>query len=482
MTAAQQTHRTRLRRLTAVTLVTLLVGCLGILPVLAQEDAPTPAAEGAIPLVHTVQAGENLTIIAQTYGVTVEDLLQVNNLRDSDVILPGQELIIPGGQGEAVPTVYTAELGDSLADVAAGYNTTRADILATNRLINPYYVLAVGQRVGVTSRTGSDVRQAVTGMPHVVEQGESLLEVAARYGLAPLELAEANGLAPYAQLFPGQRLRIPGVAPYRFLPGEWMDLQLRPLPLSQGSTVSVYVKNALDGAPTGKFAGQPLRFVPYDSGFVALVGIDAFTPPGNYLLQLEGAGERSWTPFSQEVPIASSDYGTQLITVTEDLDSLLDMDLRRREDAYLSNYFANFIPEPRWSGPFQTPVSPTVVTAPYGDGRSYNSGPIEIFHTGVDFGGGIGTPILSPGGGEVVLVEDLELRGLSVLIDHGLGIVSGYYHLSEAQVAVGDIVTAGQTIGLGGSSGLSTGPHLHWELRVQDVPVDGMRWLQETFP
>jgi murein DD-endopeptidase MepM/ murein hydrolase activator NlpD len=93
-----------------------------------------------------------------------------------------------------------------------------------------------------------------------------------------------------------------------------------------------------------------------------------------------------------------------------------------------------------------------------------------------------GTPILAPAAGTVVFSDTLQLRGDTVIIDHGLGVFSAYNHLSTVFVNVGDEVIPGQRIALGGSTGLSTGPHLHWELRVMGVPVDGMQWTQEFFP
>ncbi|MCP4360671.1 MAG: M23 family metallopeptidase, partial [Chloroflexi bacterium] len=77
------------------------------------------------------------------------------------------------------------------------------------------------------------------------------------------------------------------------------------------------------------------------------------------------------------------------------------------------------------------------------------------------------------------MAEQLYVRGGAVIIDHGLGIYSGYYHMSEVSVVVGDIVQSGQVIGVVGTTGLSTGNHLHWDLLINGVWVDAQAWLEQ---
>jgi murein DD-endopeptidase MepM/ murein hydrolase activator NlpD len=74
------------------------------------------------------------------------------------------------------------------------------------------------------------------------------------------------------------------------------------------------------------------------------------------------------------------------------------------------------------------------------------------------------------------------VRGHAVLIDHGLGLFSGYWHQSEIVVVEGQEVQAGELIGLIGNTGLSTGPHLHWELRLNGIAVNPVQWVKETIP
>ncbi len=466
--------------------IILLSLCLPVTFVYAQTEYPTPMPgeeTEPIPQVHVVQSGENLTYIAQIYDVSVEDLQRVNNLADDAILFVGQKLFIPGGEGDEIATVYEVQVADTLKSIASSFNTTKSSIVKTNNLLNPYYDLFAGQTLSVTSRTGSPLPQIATGIPYLVSPGESLSMIAIKYNLSPLSLAAVNELPYPTYLFPGQRLRIPSEdTPFRDLSGEWTDVRIRPWPILQGSTVSIYVENLLEGQPLGNFAGQQLRFVPQDNGYIALVGLDAFTEQGIVTMKLWGSGNQPWQPFTQHLQVKSGDYGLQNITIPQDLDYLLAPEIRQNEDAFLKTIYTRFSETQFWDGLFQLPVTNTIVTAGYGDARSYNGGPIEIFHTGIDFSGTIGTPILAPANGIVVFSEELELRGLTVIIDHGLGVMSAYFHLSESFVNVGDMVTTGQTIAAGGSTGLSSGPHLHWDLRIMDVPVNGQQWTQVSFP
>lgn len=444
-------------------------------------QTPAPETTPAGPTTHIVQEGESLVAIAEQYGTTVEALQLLNNINDPDLIYPGQALIIPGGGGALVPTTYTVQVGDTLAGLAAAFDTSIIDIADANHLISPNSLYA-GQTLALVSHNGSADARPVTATLHLVEQGQTLLMVAARYGLTPAAILQANGLTS-PHLFAGMRLQIPGRGDnYQFLTGEWRTIRAGPLPLVQGQTISIYVENALEGQPAGQFADQPLHFTPYQSGYVALVGVDAMLTPGRYTLQLSGSGNRPWTPFGQSLEVRSGNFPTQTVYVADDLAPLLAPEVRANEDAFLATIYGQFSGQKLWEGLFQIPVSTTLVTAGYGISRSYNGGPFDIFHTGIDFAGTNGTPIAAAANGVVVFNDFVQLRGNVIILDHGWGVMTGYYHLSQGLVALGAVVPAGTIIGEGGSTGLSTGPHLHWDLRVNNVAVDGRQWAQYPFP
>jgi murein DD-endopeptidase MepM/ murein hydrolase activator NlpD len=131
-------------------------------------------------------------------------------------------------------------------------------------------------------------------------------------------------------------------------------------------------------------------------------------------------------------------------------------------------------------GPFEPP-RPFDVTAEFGQERVFN-GELQSRHTGLDLRGQVGTPVRASGRGRVVLAEDLYFSGNGVILDHGLGVYSGYFHLSEILVSEGEVVEAGDLIGRAGATGRVTGPHLHWSLWVDGVGQDAGSLLLMEIP
>jgi len=132
-----------------------------------------------------------------------------------------------------------------------------------------------------------------------------------------------------------------------------------------------------------------------------------------------------------------------------------------------------------WQGGFTSP-RPGRVTSSFGDGRQFN-GVIQSRHMGVDFPGAQGEPVRCPNRGVVALVADFYLGGKVVYVDHGAGLVTGYLHLSRADVAIGDQVERGQIIGRVGATGRVTGPHLHWLARYGRLTLNPMTLLGSSF-
>ncbi|MDR1466498.1 MAG: M23 family metallopeptidase [Treponema sp.] len=124
---------------------------------------------------------------------------------------------------------------------------------------------------------------------------------------------------------------------------------------------------------------------------------------------------------------------------------------------------------------FSPPVASTRRTSFFGDRRIYkysDGGTDAAIHAGVDYGVPTGTPVLACASGRVVLAAFREATGESVVVEHLPGVYSLYYHLSRLNVGEGAFVLRGDMVGESGMTGLATGPHLHWEIRIAGENVD----------
>jgi len=116
----------------------------------------------------------------------------------------------------------------------------------------------------------------------------------------------------------------------------------------------------------------------------------------------------------------------------------------------------------------------TKITSDFGRKRVYN-GSLKSYHSGTDYRAKVGTKIKAINNGKVVIAKDRFYAGNSIVLDHGNGIYSGYYHLSKMNYKEGDLVKKGDIIGLSGSTGRVTGPHLHFSFRIHGIQVDPLQ-------
>lgn len=124
------------------------------------------------------------------------------------------------------------------------------------------------------------------------------------------------------------------------------------------------------------------------------------------------------------------------------------------------------------------PKLKAIITSPFGI-RNHPTLGRPVKHNGIDFGSGRGTEIYAAGDGKVILSEFNNSFGNYIVIEHKNGQSSAYAHLDKLAISKGDVVTKGQIIGYSGSTGRSTGPHLHYEVRVNGTPVDPKDYLLE---
>lgn len=133
-----------------------------------------------------------------------------------------------------------------------------------------------------------------------------------------------------------------------------------------------------------------------------------------------------------------------------------------------------------WAKPFRSPVAQPVVTDEYGYSRK--TGAYSIPHKGTDFRAAVGTPVMAINRGVVRVAKEFGAYGKTVVVDHGLGLMSFYMHLSKISVNVGELVKSGQRVGLSGQTGYAASPHLHFTLRIDGVSVDPMKFFILTSP
>jgi murein DD-endopeptidase MepM/ murein hydrolase activator NlpD len=281
-------------------------------------------------------------------------------------------------------------------------------------------------------------------------------------------------------------LVIPGVEAPQLaagLPALVNAFNVTPLSLMDGRTGEFRVRTTGPATVNGTFLNQTLQFASEEGGqlFTALVGVPHGTPAGIYPVTINVADATgAQYPISANVQVNPGAYDEGgVVRVTGDAAILLNENVEQAELSLVTSLMSTFTPERGFSGAFGLPAAATITSA-YGSTRTYTGGATRI-HTGTDFGGAPGSPVLSAAPGRVVMVDNLNIRGLATIIDHGWGIYTGYWHQSEAYVSPGDFVQEGQVIGAVGSSGRVSGPHLHWELWVNGVPVDPMQWVLQDF-
>ncbi|MFP4332988.1 MAG: M23 family metallopeptidase [Campylobacterales bacterium] len=139
--------------------------------------------------------------------------------------------------------------------------------------------------------------------------------------------------------------------------------------------------------------------------------------------------------------------------------------------------YGDFSSPRAWSEPFATPMDSTI-TSQFGNARMFND-TLKSYHSGTDFRAAIGTPIRAVNDGVVALASERYYAGGSIIIDHGEGIYSQYYHLSAMDKKRGDRVKKGEVIGKSGVSGRVTGPHLHYGIMVRGVQVNPMKFTEQ---
>jgi murein DD-endopeptidase MepM/ murein hydrolase activator NlpD len=434
----------------------------------------------AVGPIYIVQAGDTLNSIALRFGVSSEEIQSANGITDPNALNIGQRLIIPGLEGiSGLLTSEVLSFGNSLTNLTRQYRIGKSDLVYLNRLSSPSEAIA-----GLTFIIPIDETQDPLVPLDIVAFGDTSLEYAIRKSTSPWELVRSNQLSGTWDILQGEILFSTPAdteANLALLPNV-SEIQFNDLPIIQGETLAIELSSNYDGEFSGKFGSEILQFFTDDGEhYYSFHGIHALKEPGVYPLEISMIDSEGISyKYEQLVLVEAGGYGNEWVNVPE---GYLDEDVIAEEDAYLAPILNQKSPDKHWEGRFQYPVDEPCVNSQFGQRRDYNNGGLYFYHTGIDFG--VCAPnlnIYAPAAGEVVLAEELTIKGKAVLIDHGWGVFSGYWHLSEFNVSVGDFVQPGDLLGLIGNTGRSAGPHLHFEIDISGIPVNPMTWLTQEFP
>lgn len=394
------------------------------------------------------------------------------------LVLAFVPLRVQAAPPSGAPETYIVQSGDTLYAIALHYDTTVAVLKKLNGLTSDN--IAVGQKLIITA-VGTTPASAPAPAPvrsYIVQSGDSLYRIALEFGTTTQALADLNDIANPNLISVGQALAIPNSVTLT-KPGLTID----PPTARQGGTLFIKVTRPDLASVTGTFGGASIQFTHGAGYFYTLVGISRCAKLGAANLRLSQVDTQGQTiSETATVTIVPTAFQVQAIVLPPGKGDLLDPALVKQESDQLAAIVGQHSPARLWNGVFRQPLF-GIVSSTFGVRRSYNGGPVGACgHEGIDFAVDAGTPIYSDARGRVVFAGLTQVRGNMVVVDHGLGVFSAYYHQSQMAVQVGQMVEAGDLIGRVGTTGLSTGNHLHWSLFVHGDYVDPMEWTRRVMP
>ncbi|CAJ1922752.1 hypothetical protein CKOHBEJN_03304 [Aeromonas hydrophila] len=220
-------------------------------------------------------------------------------------------------------------------------------------------------------------------------------------------------------------------------------------------------------APTARYQGKPVLVVREEGKrWIAIVGIPLKSQPGPHQLQVSDGRTLGFT-------VGSKHYREQHIKLknSRQVNPLAeDMTRINRELAEQTRAYQTFSPAQPSNLLFDKPVDGPL-SSPFGLRRFFN-GEERNPHSGLDFAVGAGTPIKSPAAGKVILIGNYFFNGNTVFVDHGQGLISMFCHMSKVDVKLGQSLPRGGIVGRVGATGRATGPHMHWNVSLNDARVD----------
>lgn len=270
------------------------------------------------------------------------------------------------------------------------------------------------------------------------------------------------------------QIRLLATAAFLLFPAVAKALEVEVVPPNpqQGDTISVLIDTDEKQPPTVSLDGKSYPVFPVAEGYRALLPTSPLDPSGKMSLKVTGEDKTR----NLALWLKNRSFPTQRIT----LSGRANRPATQLELDRVAEFKKLVTPIKYWNGSFARPNANRVSTV-YGVRRYYNGVfAQDYYHKGVDYAGGYGSPIVSPAAGKVALVgkeaAGFHVHGNVVGIDHGQGVISLFMHMQDIDVKEGDTIQPGQRIGTIGSTGASTGPHLHWGVYVNGIAVDPVPW------
>ena len=247
------------------------------------------------------------------------------------------------------------------------------------------------------------------------------------------------------------------------------EVQAEPSAIMPGDAFLVRVSDVKGVAlPEASFSSKPLFFASCGFGcFFAIGSTDSKTNPGKRTVEVTVGRKKKRLPITirrHVFPVIQLTLPPGKVTLSGE-----DSERADREDKLLKSFWTQQS-EKVWQGSFNLPLENEISTQ-YGVKRIINKTK-ESIHNGIDIRGKEGEEVLASNSGKVVLAEELFFGGNTLLLDHGMGIYSVYMHLAGFNRKSGESVLKGDVIGFVGSTGRSTGPHLHFGIKAQELSVN----------
>lgn len=250
----------------------------------------------------------------------------------------------------------------------------------------------------------------------------------------------------------------------------------------QGAIVVVTLRSDLElASATAKLEGRAsiLERGATPKMFRGIVGVDLESKTGPAAFEIEAVGlcgDRHEA--ARRIDVRSGNFSVETLTVAPEYVEPPASELARihEDQEKVARVWRTGDAGRRWSGPFRLPVDAPVREKSFGSRRVLN-GQARSPHSGIDLAAHAGQDVDAPAPARVALAEDLYFSGGTVILDHGAGLFTSYFHLSRIDAKVGDVVAGGDRIGAVGATGRVTGPHLHWSAKIDGARINPLGLL-----